>query len=306
MNGYVASCASYDKTVNIWNPNTGESIRQYNKHSDSVNILDQIDEDTLVSGSWNKPIHIWKISTGQTLNTINIGDSVLSIKSLSNGLIACGLEGGNINIYEYSTGSLVNTLIGHSYYVWSIEILNEQFMASGSGRKVIIWDLYSYSIKYELSLHESGVMCVKRVSSSLMASADRSGLIIIWNWLNGSLVYRLKSHNRYVSSLDLYDDQTLISGSWDKTIKLWNITNGQLIKTINTDIGISALAMLERGKKKKYFKHLPFLLKKIFELFFSFLFSVLNSFDHFLKLFGDTNKKRKMQKSQRRKRTFTM
>jgi WD40 repeat protein len=250
MNGYVASC-SYDNTVNIWNPNTGESIQIYRQHTEWVLCLDQIDEDTLVSGSWDKTIHIWKISKGNTLNTINVGDYVYSVKSLSKGLIACGLY-GNINIYEWSTGNSVKTLKGHSDYVLSIEILNERFMVSGSyDTRVIIWDLYSYSIKHILSQHQSEVMCVKRVSSNLMASGDKSGLIIIWNWLNGSLVHKLKGHTSYVFSLDLYDDQTLISGSYDKTIKLWNITNGQLIKTINTDIRIRALAMLERGKKKK-------------------------------------------------------
>jgi hypothetical protein len=256
MNGYVASCSS-DTTVNIWNPNTDESIQKYTGHLKSVNILDQIDVDTLVSGSEDKAIHIWQISTGKTLKIIDVGKSVYSVKSLSNGLIACGLYGGNITIYEYSTGNLIQTLKGHTGTVYSLEILNEQFMASGSwDRKVIVWDLYSYSIKYNLS-QQISVSCIKRLSPSLMASGDLSGIIIIWNWLNGSLVHKLNGHDDYVSSLDLYNDQTLISGSLDQKIKLWNISNGKLIQTINTDIYIRVLVMLQRGKKK-YFKPLSF------------------------------------------------
>ncbi len=250
MNGFVASCLSDDKTVKILNPTTGESIRLYSQHTGPVLCLDQIDEDTLVSGSNDNTIHIWEISSGKNLKIIDVGDSVNSIKSLSNGLIACGLY-KNINIYEYSTANLTKTLIGHSSNVNSIELLDEQFVASGIGdRKVIIWDLNSFSIKYILSQHESEVMCVQRLSSNLMASGDLSGLILIWNWMNGSLVYKLNGHSNHVYSLDLYDDQTFISGSKDKTIKLWNITNGQLIKTINTEFGIKALAMLNRGKLK--------------------------------------------------------
>jgi WD40 repeat protein len=246
MNGYVASFSD-DKTVNIWNPNTGESIRKYTKHTDTANGLDQIDVDTMVSGSGYE-IHVWQISTGITLNTIDANSRVYSFKLLSNGLIACGLY-QVIYIYEYSTGNLTKTLIGHYSVINSLELLNEQFMASGSwDKKVIIWDLTTYSIKYTLSEHNGGVYCIKRLSSNLMASADESGFIKIWNWLNGSLVHKLKSHNSSVYSLDLYDDQTLISGSLDKTIKLWNITNGQLIKTINADIEIGALVMLQRGK----------------------------------------------------------
>jgi WD40 repeat protein len=154
MMGFVAS-SSYDTKVNILNSATGESIQKYTKHKNTFNCLDQIDEDTLVSGSSDNTMHIWEISSGQTLYTIDVGDSVFSVKSLPNGLIACGLECGNINIYEYSTGNLTKTLVGHSDRIRSIEVLNEQFMASGSfDKKVIIWDLYSYSIKYTLTQHK--------------------------------------------------------------------------------------------------------------------------------------------------------
>jgi len=251
MNGYVASCSHDDKTLYIWDPNTGESIRQYTAHSETVNYLDQIDENTLVSGSKDNQIHVWQISTGQTLNKLNVGDWVYSIKSLSNGLIACGFFGGNINIYDYSTGNLTKTLIGHHYgRINSLEMLNEQLMASGAyDQNVIIWDLTSYSIKYHLTQHEFEVWYVQRLSSSLMISADKGGEIIIWNWLNGSLVHKLFSKSYNLNSLDIYDDQTLISGSsYDKKITLWNITNGHLIKSINTESGIFDVVTLNRGK----------------------------------------------------------
>jgi len=252
LNGYVASCSN-DNTVNVWNPNTGESIRIYTKHKNTVEFLDQIDECTLVSGSRDNAIHIWNLNTGLTENIIDVGASVGSIKFLPNGLIACGL-GGNINIYQYSTGNLTKTLIGHSDSVSSIEILNERFIASVSAdTSVIIWDLTSYSIRHNLLRHESGVICVKRLSATLMASGDDNGSIIIWNWLNGSLVHKLYGHQGSVSSLELYDDQTLISSSWDKTVDLWNITNGQLIKSINTGFYIKALVMLNSGKRGFFF-----------------------------------------------------
>ena len=89
----------------------------------------------------------------------------------------------NLRIYNYS--HLVKTLYGHSAVVESIELLSEQFLVSGSKyTKLIVWDLSSYSIKYNLTAHTVHVYCVKRLSSSLMASGDTSGQIIILNWLN--------------------------------------------------------------------------------------------------------------------------
>ncbi len=71
--------SSYDATVNVWNPNTGESIVKYKGHSQTVYGLDQIDENTLVSGSYDKTFHIWEISTGKTLHKTNVGSSIYSI-----------------------------------------------------------------------------------------------------------------------------------------------------------------------------------------------------------------------------------
>ena len=67
-------------------------------------------------------------------------------------------------------------------------LLNKQYIASGSkDKRVIIWDLETYFIKFTLIGHSSFLTCVKRLSTNLLASADGSGSIMIWNWLQGTL-----------------------------------------------------------------------------------------------------------------------
>jgi WD40 repeat protein len=257
-NGYVAS-ASEDKTVNVWNTLTWTSIQRYANHTNWVNSLDQIDNDTMVSGSQDNTIRIWKISTGETLQTIYVSPCayVVRVLSIEYKQIVCGKGGSsqNLQIYNYSTGDLIRTLSGHTSTVNSIEVLSEQFMASGSDdKRVIIWDLLSYSIRFNLAGHTSPVYCIKRLSSNLMASGDFNGLIIVWNWLTGEQIFNLTGHTNILgyNSLDLYDEQTLVSGSRDKTVKFWNITNGTLIRSINADIQISALAVLKSSEWTKF------------------------------------------------------
>jgi WD40 repeat protein len=250
----VAS-ASNDATVNVWDILTWTSIRKYTNHTSWVLSLDQIDNDKMVSGSVDYNIRIWKISTGETMKIINVNGAVFVVKvfSIEYKQIVCGTNGvsNNLQIFNYETGDLIQTLNGHSSSVYSIEMLSEQFMASGSSdQQVIIWDLSSYSIKYTLTGHSSPVTCIKRLSFNLLASGDGSGLIIIWNWLTGEQMFNLTGHTSSVNlnSLDLCDEQTLISGSIDKTVKLWNIKNGTLIRSIDVDIKISALAMLQSSE----------------------------------------------------------
>ncbi len=253
-NGYVAS-ASNDTTVNIWDTLTWTSIQRYTNHTGWVYSVDQIDNDTMVSGSADSTIRIWKISTGETLKIINVNVrvSVVRVFSIEYKQIVCAKDGSsnNLQIYNYETGVLVRSLIGHSSRVLSIEMLSDQFMASGGlDNRVIIWDLSSYSIKYTLTGHTNYVRCIKRLSSNLIASEDKNYLIIIWNWLTGERIFNLIGHTNALelNSLDLYDYQTLISGSWDKTVKFWNITNGTLIRSINADIQINALAIFKSSE----------------------------------------------------------
>jgi WD40 repeat protein len=253
-NGYVAS-ASNDKTVDVWEALTWTSIRKYTNHTDIVYSLDQIDSDTMVSGSKDNTIRLWRISTGETSKIINVNAVVYAVRvfSIEYKLIVCAKGGlsDNLQIYNYETGALVRTLNGYSSSVLSIEMLSEQFMASGGeDRRVIIWDCFSFSIKYTLTGHTDQVRCIKRLSSNLIASGDYNGLIVVWNWLTGERIFNLTGHTSRLelNSLDLYDDQTLISGSWDKTVKFWNITNGTLIRSINVAIQIGAIAMLKSSE----------------------------------------------------------
>jgi WD40 repeat protein len=253
-NGYVAS-ASEDKTVNIWDTLTWTSIQRYTSHTSTVNSVDQIDNDTMVSGSSDYTIQIWRISTGETLKVINVNTWVYVVRvfSIEYKQIVCGKlsTSNNLQIYNFNTSDLIRTLIGHSESVFSVEMLNGQFMASGGhDRRVIIWDLFSYSIKYTLTGHTDRVRCIKMLSSNLIASGDENGLNIIWNWLTGKQIFNLIGHTKRLNlnSLDLYDEQTLISGSWDQTVKLWNITNGTLIQSINVDIQVNSLAMLKSSE----------------------------------------------------------
>jgi WD40 repeat protein len=175
---------------------------------------------------------------------------VVRVFSVEYKQIVCGKLGtsDNLQIYNYETGQLIQTLSGHSNNVYSIEMLSEHFMASGGyDQKLIIWDLSSYSIKFNLTGHTYGVTCIKRLSSNLMASGDFYGLIIVWNWLRGEQMFKLTDNLAPVNlnSLDLYDEQTLISGSLDQTVKFWNITNGTLIQSIDVDIQICSIVMLK-------------------------------------------------------------
>ena len=61
---YIVS-GSYDKTIKIWNLESGQEIKTLKGHSESVNsVAISSDNKYIVSGSADNSIKIWNIESG--------------------------------------------------------------------------------------------------------------------------------------------------------------------------------------------------------------------------------------------------
>ena len=69
-------------------------------------------------------------------------DYIRSIKGLINGKLATSSRDNSLRIWSISEHKQIGILEGHMLPVWSIEELNEQFIASGaSDFTIIIWNI---------------------------------------------------------------------------------------------------------------------------------------------------------------------
>ena len=250
----MATCSA-DYTVKIWNPNTNWTlIRTYTRHYNPVYELEWINEDTIAS--CDTTIQIWSISKGSNQRTLIVGDSVFSLKLLSNGYyLACGTRNGPIYIYDINTDDLISLLRGHTLQVNDLIQINNSTMASSSHDSTVrIWDLNTNTQKFILNGHTHQVLSLKLLSFDILASGGSSDSTIkIWNTTSGELIRNITGHTWWIyRSLDLMNDgQTLVSGSWDKTIKLWNWKTGECLNTINTGLDIGSLATIKTTLTEK-------------------------------------------------------
>lgn len=70
-------------------------------------------------------------------------DLVKSVASYKNYVISASND-RTIKIWDFKTGKLVNMLIGHSGYVWSILVVGDILVSGGWDGKVILWDLKTF------------------------------------------------------------------------------------------------------------------------------------------------------------------
>jgi WD40 repeat protein len=196
-NNTLAS-GSYDRTIKLWSPTTGQTKRTIQT---------------------NAP-YVWSLTI---LNT-NIH-------------LAAGLSYGDINIYNINDGNLVSSLKGHTDAVADLAQLSDELLASSSGDGTVrIWNLTTNTCKFILTGHTNGVVVLKQITPRILASGSHDSTIKLWDITSGQLIRTLTGHTSSILwSVDSFNNgQTLVSGSWDQTIKLWNWSTGECLNTIQT------------------------------------------------------------------------
>ena len=91
---------SGDKTIKIWDIETGQCFQTLTGHTDWISCL-KIYQNWLISGSDDNTIKIWNLTTGQCLQTfIGHTSSITCLKIYQNRLIS-GYQNGTIKIWRF-------------------------------------------------------------------------------------------------------------------------------------------------------------------------------------------------------------
>lgn len=142
----LIASGSWDKTIRLWNPNTGECSKTLEGHTDIVASLIVLDENTLISSSWDKTIIIWNQDFSM-LKTINGHLNCISnLALLENGLlVSCSLD-KSIKFWDpqrdFNCIFIINSDNCRFRFVTSIK---NGIIACGAGKNVI--HIWNYKLK---------------------------------------------------------------------------------------------------------------------------------------------------------------
>ena len=199
---YHIVSGSGDKSIKIWDVETGELVRTLEGHTGIVlSVCYSPDNKQIASGSADQSIKIWNAETGKLVRTLDGHTNwVHSVcYSPDDKRIASGSFDQSIKIWDTETGKLIRTLDGHTDWVRSV--------------------CYSPDNK--------------RIASG---SADNS--IKIWDAETGQLVRTLVGHTDMVLSVCYSpDNKRIASGSADNSIKIWDAETGELVRTLEGHTG---------------------------------------------------------------------
>jgi WD40 repeat protein len=144
---------SEDKTLKIWDADTGEETLTLRGHSARVlSAASSPDGRRIVSGGWDTRLKVWDADTGEEALTLR-GHTrpVFSVAFSPDGRrIVSGSWDKTLKVWDANTGEETLTLRGHSDQVRSVVFSpNGDRIVSGSEDGTLkIWDSVPYRIRY--------------------------------------------------------------------------------------------------------------------------------------------------------------
>jgi len=205
--------ASDDKTIRVWDIQTGKTVRMLrgqigagNEGKIYVAALSS-DNQWLAVGGWMGPTQNYKLE-----------------------------EIGVIRLIHFPTGQIKHLLKGHNDVVYSLNFStnNKLIISGGYDQTARIWDITSGNILHTLKGHTARIYAVAFSPDNQFAvTGSFDHTLKLWQISDGTLQSTLKGHESYVSSV-VYtpDGQYILSGSYDKTIRMWDGKTGRFIKVM--------------------------------------------------------------------------
>jgi len=208
--GRTIISGSSDKTIRIWDANTGIELECLSEFSNSINCAAfSPDGKRFVCGSED---------TFQ--------------------------QGENLKIWDLESDNQMVRLYGHTDSVNDVCFSKDgqNIISCSNDNTIRIWDALCENEPIKLK-RQTGEIKSQVLSSNekIVVSGGEDGEIIIWDSITGKTTYSIDCYKSEVSALALSSDSTKIAcGLSDSTIRIWDIkTDSEILKIknkVNSDI----------------------------------------------------------------------
>ncbi len=242
--GQVLLSGSGDRTVRLWDVQSGREHRSYTGHTAAVRSVSFGPEGkTCVSGSYDKTVRLWSAAFAQTPSGPSghtAGVHGLSF-SPDGRQLASGSYDKTIKLWQVRSGDVEKQLRGHGDAVYSVNFSPDgRQLASGSGDKTVrLWQVSTGREDKSLSGHTDAVFSVRfSHDGRQIASGSLDETVRLWDANSGRSQGVLKGHATGVLGVSFSPDgQWLASGSYDKTVRLWELPTGREQKVLEAHTG---------------------------------------------------------------------
>ncbi|MBN1396441.1 MAG: hypothetical protein JXA06_00240 [Bacteroidetes bacterium] len=231
--GHILASPSKDKTIRLWDFETGECLHTLKGHKGNVSsVAFEPAGGILASGSSDRTIKLWETGSGKFLRSLTGHENMVSCVAFDpqRGTLTSGSGDSMIMFWEKKIGQLHSTIGKHQGWVLAIAFDSQARLLASAGedRRIYLWDVENDRGLFCLEQHKAEVLSVSfSPSGKILASGSYDKTINLWESNTGRLLQTLEGHTDHVVSVGfLYDGKLLASKSHDGTIRLWDSNTG--------------------------------------------------------------------------------
>jgi small GTP-binding protein len=236
--GRMLASPSEDKTIRLWDAETGECLHTLRGHKRAVwSVAFDAAGCTLATGSLDYTAKLWNTANGQLTGTL--ADHVENVWSVAfspiDSLLASGGNDARINLWHPNNGTLLHTINGaSSFNSVAFHPLGHTIAAGSLDGNVRIWRVSDWALLHTLKGHKSSVLTIDFSPSSLiLASGNQDETIKLWEPTRGNLLRTLEGHTGALTSVTFSPlASVLASSALDNAVRLWNVDTGECIAKI--------------------------------------------------------------------------
>lgn len=236
----ILGCTSCDKSVYLWNRDTGKLKHKLTEHTDEVNGIDfHHSQPVMCTASDDNKVLIWDFLEGIPLRTLDkhtaavYGATFLG-QEMQYNVATCSFDQKN-RVFDMRDRHVVAVMHAHSDDIIGIDFSGtRKLLATGSDDgKICLWDIRTWRLQQTIDTKAvAGIQDneVKRVSfspdGSQLAAACSSGCALVYDVAQGvpTLDAKLGGHDDCVFDVawgTSAGKTFLVSASHDHTCRLW-------------------------------------------------------------------------------------
>ena len=233
-NGRLIASSSFDKTLRLWNVDSGRLYRSYSGAGPSQNVRFSPDGDH-IAASFKNAIKVWNIETSNETR-LRHSDYVRDFHfSPDSRLITSACGDGTIRIWEANTGNELKVFKVRGLLQSVVFTPDGQRIASGDGPTIRIWDVESGEEVMAHTGHTSNVDGLQFTPDGSRLVSSSHGTTRIWDTETGEelRVFKKSGDGGFdKSALHMSLDGTLLASALkpDRRLSLFRVWDTRLIE----------------------------------------------------------------------------